>query len=63
MTETIQERLNRLANAGRKREQPQEPAKQIDVFAHMREMPTKKQGGYLMALLDEVDIKLTGKVR
>ena len=61
--ETIQERLHRLANAGRKTPKPTvEP--QIDVFAHTRvKVKPKRVGGYLDSLLDEVDIKYRGKVR
>ena len=65
MPEDIMARLNRLANAGRKREAPKEPPeKEIDVFAHTRvKDEDKPRGGLLMKMLDEVDIKYKGKVR
>ncbi len=63
MPETIQERLHRLANTGKKTPKPTaEP--QIDVFAHTRvKVEPKRIGGYLDSLLDEVDMKYRGKVR
>lgn len=62
MTETIQERLHRLANAGRKTPKPTvEP--QVDVFAHTRvKVKAKRVGGYLDNLLDEVDKKYNNGV-
>ena len=57
MPEDIMDRLNRLANAGRKPPKQAEVT-QIDVFAHTRVKDEPKRGrGHLMALLDEVDIK------
>ena len=68
MPEDIMDRLNRLANAGRKRpEAPKEmPKPRFDVFAHTKqEEKDKATRGVLQAMLDNVDIKHSkaGKVR
>lgn len=64
MPEDIMDRLNRLANAGRKPPKQVEEAK-IDVFANTRVKDEPKASrGHLMALLDDADRKYNnGKVR
>jgi len=56
MPEDIMDRLNRLANAGRKAPPKVEPKKVFTMPTH-EDIPKPKKGGYLMGLLDEVDKK------
>jgi len=59
MAETIQERLHRLANAGRKA--PEKPKMEFKMPVDTIEPPKGK--GYLDKLLDAVDVKAIGRVR
>mgnify|MGYP000400557589 CR=1 FL=1 len=61
MDETIQERLHRLANAGRKPE-PKQEVKRVFEMPN-KEPPAQTRGkGYLDNLLDEVDKKYNNGV-
>ena len=59
MAETIQERLYRLANAGR--QAPEKPKREFKMPVDIIE-PTKGKGT-LMKMLDAVDVKAIGRVR
>ena len=59
MAEDIRDRLKRLANGGRK--PPVEPKREF--VMPTKDQPVKPTKGYLEALLDEVDLKYTGKIR
>jgi len=56
MPEDIMDRLNRLANAGRKAP-PKVESKKVFTMPTREEIPKPKNGGYLMGLLDEIDAK------